>query len=151
MYEIRVASSKVEKELAKIPMRKRERIINQIRRLAENPRPSGIKALASNVYRLRIGALLESCNLTWAGFENNIELAVRLEPEEVFDQLSLRDVMRPDSGQVSINDWKDFIHSLNKASRSSVTEAAVGKDGSWESFVQGLLAEGPPHLKTHLR
>jgi len=55
MYEIRVASSKVEKELAKIPMRERERIIDQIRRLAENPRPSGIKALASNVYRLRIG------------------------------------------------------------------------------------------------
>ncbi|PIU56906.1 MAG: type II toxin-antitoxin system mRNA interferase toxin, RelE/StbE family [Chloroflexi bacterium CG07_land_8_20_14_0_80_45_17] len=55
MYEIRVANSKVEKELAKIPMRERERIIDQIRRLAENPRPSGIKALASNVYRLRIG------------------------------------------------------------------------------------------------
>jgi len=55
MYEIRVASSKVEKELAKVPMRRRERIINQTRRLAENPRPSGIKALASNVYRLRIG------------------------------------------------------------------------------------------------
>jgi len=56
MYEIRVASSKVEKELAKIPKEERERIINRIRRLAENPRPSGIKALASNVYRLRIGA-----------------------------------------------------------------------------------------------
>ena len=97
------------------------------------------------------GALLGSCNLTWAGFENNIELAVRLEPKEVFDQLSLRDVMRTDLGQVSTNDWKDFIHSLNKASRSSVAEAAVGKDGSWESFIQGLLAEGPPHLKTHLR
>jgi len=55
MYEIRVASSKVEKELAKIPKEERERIINRIRRLAENPRPSGIKALASNVYRLRIG------------------------------------------------------------------------------------------------
>lgn len=55
MYEIRVASSKVEKELAKIPVGERERIISQIRRLAENPRPSGIKALASNVYRFRIG------------------------------------------------------------------------------------------------
>ena len=55
MYEIRVASSKVEKELAKISKEERERIINRIRRLAENPRPSGIKALASNVYRLRIG------------------------------------------------------------------------------------------------
>lgn len=55
MYEIWVASSKVEKELAKIPKEERGRIINRIRRLAENPRPSGIKALASNVYRLRIG------------------------------------------------------------------------------------------------
>ena len=55
MYEIRVASPKVEKELARIPVRERERIVNQIRRLAENPRPSGIKALASNVYRLRTG------------------------------------------------------------------------------------------------
>jgi len=55
MYKIRVASPKVEKELGKIPVRERERIVNQIRRLAENPRPSGIKALASNVYRLRIG------------------------------------------------------------------------------------------------
>ncbi len=55
MYELRVASSKVEKELAKIPMGDRERIINQTRRLAENPRPSGIKALASNVYRFRVG------------------------------------------------------------------------------------------------
>ena len=55
MYEIRVASSKVEKELAKIPKEERERIINRIRRLAENPRPSGIKALATNFYRLRIG------------------------------------------------------------------------------------------------
>ena len=55
MYEIRVASPKVEKELGKILVRERERIVNEIRRLAENPRPSGIKALASNVYRLRIG------------------------------------------------------------------------------------------------
>ena len=55
MYKIRVASPNVEKELGKIPVRERERIVNQIRRLAENPRPSGIKALASNVYRLRIG------------------------------------------------------------------------------------------------
>ena len=55
MYEIRVASPKVEKDLAQIPVRERERIVNRIRRVAENPRPSGIKALASNVYRLRIG------------------------------------------------------------------------------------------------
>ena len=56
MYEIRVASSKVEKELAKIPRGDRERVVNEVRRLAENPRPSGIKALAPGIYRLRIGS-----------------------------------------------------------------------------------------------
>jgi mRNA interferase RelE/StbE len=56
MYEIRVASSKVEKELAKIPGGDRERVIHQVRKLAETPRPSGIKALAPNIYRLRIGS-----------------------------------------------------------------------------------------------
>ena len=63
MYEIRVASSKVEKELAKIPKEEQERIINRIRRLAENPRPSSIKALVSNVYRLRIGACRVICKV----------------------------------------------------------------------------------------
>ena len=66
MYEIRVASPKVEKELGKIPVRERERIVNQIRRLAENPRPSGIKALASNVYRLRIGL----CRVIYKVYDN---------------------------------------------------------------------------------
>jgi len=66
MYEIRVASPKVEKELAKISMGERERIINQIRRLAENPRPSGIKALASNVYRLRVGP----CRVVYKVYDN---------------------------------------------------------------------------------
>lgn len=56
MYEIRVASSKVEKELAKIPGGDQKRVINQVRKLAETPRPSGIKALAPNIYRLRIGS-----------------------------------------------------------------------------------------------
>jgi len=56
MYEIRVASSKVEKELAKIPGGDQKRVINQVRKLAETPRPSGIKALAPSIYRLRIGS-----------------------------------------------------------------------------------------------
>ena len=55
MYEIWVASLKVEKELAKIPTGDRERVIERIRKLTENPRPSGIKALAPSIYRLRIG------------------------------------------------------------------------------------------------
>lgn len=56
MYEIRVASSKVEKGLAEIPRREREGIIERVRKLAETTRPSGIKALASSIYRLRIGS-----------------------------------------------------------------------------------------------
>lgn len=56
MYEIRVASHKVEKELATIPKGDRERIIDRVRKLGENSRPRGIKALAPRVYRLRIGA-----------------------------------------------------------------------------------------------
>ena len=56
MYEIRVASSRVEKELAKIPGKDREKVINEVRKLAENPRPSGIKALAPDIYRLRVGS-----------------------------------------------------------------------------------------------
>jgi mRNA interferase RelE/StbE len=55
MYEIRVASSKVEKELAQIPKGDRERVIARVGKLAEDPRPSGIKALAPNIYRLRVG------------------------------------------------------------------------------------------------
>jgi mRNA interferase RelE/StbE len=55
VYEIRAASSKVEKELVKIPRGDRERVISRARKLAENPRPSGIKALALGIYRLRIG------------------------------------------------------------------------------------------------
>jgi mRNA-degrading endonuclease RelE of RelBE toxin-antitoxin system len=66
MYEIRVASSKVVKELAKIPVGERERIINHVRRLTENPRPGGIKALASDVYRLRIGP----CRVTYKVYDN---------------------------------------------------------------------------------
>ncbi|MBN2187376.1 MAG: type II toxin-antitoxin system RelE/ParE family toxin [Dehalococcoidia bacterium] len=66
MYEIRVASSRVEKELARIPMGSRKGIIDQIRKLAENPRPSSIKALAFNVYRLRVGP----CRVIYKVYDN---------------------------------------------------------------------------------
>jgi mRNA-degrading endonuclease RelE of RelBE toxin-antitoxin system len=63
MYEIRVASHKVERELATIPRGDRERIIDRVRKLAENPGPSGIKALAPNVYRLRVGPYRAMCKV----------------------------------------------------------------------------------------
>ena len=46
-----------QKTLAKIPQSQRERISKRIDRLADNPRPSGLKKLAgeSILYRIRVG------------------------------------------------------------------------------------------------
>jgi mRNA interferase RelE/StbE len=54
-YTIKVASRAVEKQLAAVPVDDREHIIARIRRLGDQPRPTAIKALAQDVYRLRIG------------------------------------------------------------------------------------------------
>lgn len=54
-YAIKVASRAVEKQLAAVPEDAREHAVTRIRNLAEQLRPKGIKALARDVYRLRIG------------------------------------------------------------------------------------------------
>lgn len=54
-YGVRLASRRVEKQLAEVSKDDREQVIARIRTLAEQPRPKGIKALAKNVYRLRVG------------------------------------------------------------------------------------------------
>lgn len=54
-YAIKVASRGVEKQLAAVPEDVREHMFARIRGLADQPRPKGIKALARDVYRLRIG------------------------------------------------------------------------------------------------
>lgn len=54
-YAIKVASRGVEKQLAAVPENVREHMVARIRGLADQPRPKGIKALARDVYRLRIG------------------------------------------------------------------------------------------------
>lgn len=54
-YAIKVASRAVGKQLAAVPEDAREHVVTRIRNLAEQPRPKGIKALARDVYRLRIG------------------------------------------------------------------------------------------------
>ena len=54
-YTIRVASRSVEKQLAAVPQDDRDFVVTRIRNLAEQPRPKGIKTLARDVYRLRIG------------------------------------------------------------------------------------------------
>jgi mRNA interferase RelE/StbE len=54
-YAIKVASRGVEKQLAAVSEDVREHMVARIRGLADQPRPKGIKALARDVYRLRIG------------------------------------------------------------------------------------------------
>ena len=54
-YTIKVASRSVEKQLAAVAEDDRVHVITRIRNLAEQPRPKGIKTLARDVYRLRIG------------------------------------------------------------------------------------------------
>ena len=56
MYRIELKPSAV-KALAKIPQPHRGRIAKRIDRLAENPRPHGVKKLEdkSSLYRIRVG------------------------------------------------------------------------------------------------
>lgn len=54
-YTIKVASRSVEKQLAAVSQDDRGLVVTRIRNLAEQPRPKGIKTLARDVYRLRIG------------------------------------------------------------------------------------------------
>jgi mRNA interferase RelE/StbE len=55
MYRVEASSTRIKRELRSIPPNDRERVIQVIEALKENPRPHGIVQLESNVYRLRIG------------------------------------------------------------------------------------------------
>ena len=55
-YEILIERS-AQKSLSKIPSRYRDRIINAVRKLADNPRPPGVKKLSGrDAWRIRIGS-----------------------------------------------------------------------------------------------
>ena len=54
-YTIKVASARVEKQLAAVREVDRAHVVARLVALADQPRPKGVKALASNVYRLRVG------------------------------------------------------------------------------------------------
>jgi len=55
MYRVEAPSARIKRELRSIPLHDRERVIQVIEALKENPRPHGIVQLETNVYRLRIG------------------------------------------------------------------------------------------------
>jgi len=55
MYRVESPGTRLKRELRRIPVADRPHIVEAIRSLAENPRPAGIKQLAPDVYRLRVG------------------------------------------------------------------------------------------------
>jgi len=55
MYRVEAPSTRIKRELRRIPPCDRQRVIEAIEALKENPRPHGIVQLESNVYRLRVG------------------------------------------------------------------------------------------------
>lgn len=55
MYSIRFLSARVERELQRLPPQDKARTVLRLRQLEQDPRPPGVAALASNVYRVRVG------------------------------------------------------------------------------------------------
>ncbi len=54
-YRIDLANKKVEKQILKLPEGYRDLIVKSMLKLESNPRPRGIKKLAKNIYRIRVG------------------------------------------------------------------------------------------------
>ena len=55
MYRVEAPSTRIKRELRRIPPYDRARVIEVIEALKENPRPHSIVQLEPNVYRLRVG------------------------------------------------------------------------------------------------
>lgn len=58
MYEVQLASRRVEKAIADLPLAARERVIKAIESLREEPRPRGVKKLGgklSGSWRIKVG------------------------------------------------------------------------------------------------
>jgi len=54
-YRIETVSSRIKRELYRIPPLDRQRVAEAVQTLADDPRPLGVKQLELNVYRLRVG------------------------------------------------------------------------------------------------
>lgn len=58
MYEVQLASRRVEKAIADLPSIAKERVLKAIQNLREEPRPEGVKKLGgklSGSWRIRVG------------------------------------------------------------------------------------------------
>jgi mRNA interferase RelE/StbE len=54
MYQIESVSSRIKRELRRIPRPDRERIAEAVQALADDPHPPGVVQLEQDVYRLRV-------------------------------------------------------------------------------------------------
>ena len=54
MYQIESASSRIKRELRRVPRPDRGRIAEAVQALADDPRPPGVVQLERDVYRLRV-------------------------------------------------------------------------------------------------
>ncbi len=54
-YRVETASTRLKRELRRIPRTDRERIGEAVQALAENPIPHGSIQLITNIYRIRVG------------------------------------------------------------------------------------------------
>jgi mRNA interferase RelE/StbE len=83
-YRIETVSSRIKRELFRIPPLDRQRIAEAVHTLADNPRPPGVKQLELNVYRLRVGdyrviyKVFDAAN--WGVFVSATELTLAVEP-----------------------------------------------------------------------
>ena len=57
VFEVRLRSKKVQRELDGLPRTDYERVLARIRALAENPAPQGCQKLYDHIYRIRAGDL----------------------------------------------------------------------------------------------
>lgn len=55
MYEVRLRSSRVARQLAALPREDQKRVLDDLKSLAQEPRPHGSVKLGDNIYRIRVG------------------------------------------------------------------------------------------------
>ena len=72
MYQLKLTSG-AQRQLDKVPADALERIVAALKRLGDNPRPSGAKKLKGSIYRIRVGdwriiyAIFDKDNLVLVG------------------------------------------------------------------------------------
>ena len=70
-YSIKI-HRKVEKQLQRLPKKQLERVVNTIRSLRDNPRPSGCIKLEEQLYRVRLGQY----RIVYAIFDNEVVVVI---------------------------------------------------------------------------